>query len=243
MGVSMSDMLDAGVHFGHQARFWNPKMAPFIFGSRNKVHIINLEKTQVLFDEALNFVSSIAAKRGSIMFVGTKRAASKTIKEEALRVDMPYVDYRWSGGMLTNFKTVKRSIKRLKDIDAMQLDGRINKLTKKEGVNISKEQVKLQNRLGGIKDMRKLPDAIFIIDILNEHNAVMEAKKLGIPVIAIVDTNVNPEGIDYIIPGNDDGIRAIKLYTRAIADAIVDGQASVTTAAPADNKTEKTGEK
>ena len=228
MSVSMREMLEAGVHFGHQSRAWNPKMAPYIFGSRNKIHIINLEKTKILFEEALNNVSKLAAKKGQILFVGTKRAARESIKAEAERVGMPYVDFRWLGGMLTNFKTVKASIKRLKQIDAMFLDGSFRKLTKKEGLKLTREQTKLQNTLGGIKEMRRLPDLIFIVDIINEKNALLEARKLDIPVMAIVDTNVNPELVDYVIPGNDDGIRSIRLYTRLVADAIADGIDSVT---------------
>jgi len=231
MSVSMRQMLEAGVHFGHGTRFWNPKMAPYIYGSRNKIHIINLEKTQDMLNDALNFVGSLVANKGSIMFVGTKRAASKTVREEAERCEMPFVDFRWLGGMLTNFKTVKRSINRLLDLEAMAEDGRIERLTKKEGLKIERERQKLENALSGIKHMRRLPNALFIVDIIKERNAVMEARKLGIPVIAIVDTNANPDLVDYIIPGNDDGIRAIQLYTRALADAVVDAQTAITTGA------------
>lgn len=236
MSISMRQMLEAGVHFGHQTRFWNPKMAQYIFGSRNKIHIINLEKTHDMFAEARNFAGSLVTSKGSIMFVGTKRAARASIREEAVRCDMPYVDFRWLGGMLTNFKTVKRSINRLKDIELMQADGRLERLTKKEGLKISREYIKLENALGGIKDMRRLPDALFIVDVVHERNALLEAKKLGIPVIAIVDTNANPDLVDYIIPGNDDSIRAIELYTRSIADAIVDAQTAITTGGKAESK-------
>ncbi len=232
----MRQMLEAGVHFGHQTRFWNPKMAQYIFGSRNKIHIINLEKTQDLFGDARNFVGSLIADKGSIMFVGTKRAARESIREEAIRCEMPYVDFRWLGGMLTNFKTVKRSINRLKDIELMEADGRLDRLTKKEGLKLAREKNKLQAALGGIKDMRRLPDALFIVDVVHERNALLEAKKLGIPVVAIVDTNANPDLVDYIIPGNDDSIRAIQLYTRAIADSIVDAQTAITTGGKAETE-------
>ena len=231
MTVSMRQMLEAGVHFGHATRFWSPKMAPYIFGSRNKIHIINLEKTSDMLSEALNFISSLVAGKGTVMFVGTKRAASKTIREEAERCEMPFVDFRWLGGMLTNFKTVKRSINRLIDLEIMTSDGRLQRLTKKEGLRLAREQQKLENALHGIKHMRRLPDALFIVDIVRERNAVMEAKRLGIPVVAIVDTNADPDLVDYIIPGNDDGIRAIKLYTQTVADTIVEAQASITTGA------------
>jgi len=228
--VSMREMLEAGVHFGHQTRYWNPKMSEYIFGDRDKIHIINLEKTLPLFNDAINFVSSMAANRGRILFVGTKRAARKTINEEATRCGMPYVDHRWLGGMLTNFKTVKQSIRRLRDLEEMDFD----RLTKKEALTLSREQEKLERSLGGIKDMPALPDALFIIDVGYEKIAISEAVKLGIPVIAVVDTNNAPDNVDYVIPGNDDAIRAISLYTKHIADAILTGKASVAPA-PSDD--------
>jgi small subunit ribosomal protein S2 len=224
--VTMRQMLEAGVHFGHQTRYWNPKMAPFIFGDRNKIHIVNLEKTLPLFNDAMNFMGKLAANKGNILFVGTKRQAREIIKTEAERCGMPYVNHRWLGGMLTNFKTVKQSIKRLRDIEAMEQDGSINRLTKKEGLMMRRELEKLQRSLGGIKDMNTLPDAIFIIDVGHEKNAVGEAKNLGIPVVGVVDTNNNPMNIDYVIPGNDDALRAIQLYVEAAADAVLEGKAS-----------------
>ncbi len=224
--VSMRQMLEAGVHFGHQTRYWNPQMSPFIFGDRNKIHIINLEKTLPLFNDAMNFVGSIAAKRGNILFVGTKRAAGQLLKEEAQRCGMPYVNHRWLGGMLTNFKTVKQSIKRLKELEAMSKDGHFERLNKKEVLMHTRELEKLEKSLGGIKDMRGMPDAVFVIDVGNENIAVKEAKKLGIPVIGVVDTNNSPKDIDYIIPGNDDAMRSIKLYLQAVADAILEGKSS-----------------
>ncbi|HIJ22276.1 MAG: 30S ribosomal protein S2 [Gammaproteobacteria bacterium] len=230
MSVSMRQMLEAGVHFGHQTRFWDPKMAPYIFGDRNKIHIINLEKTLPMFQDAMNFIGGIAAKNGKVMFVGTKRAAQKIVSEEALRAGMPYVNHRWLGGMLTNFKTVKQSIRRLKDIQAMREDGRLDRLTKKEGLMMTRELEKLERTLGGIQDMGGLPAAIMVIDTGHESIAIKEAKKLGIPVIGVVDTNNNPEEVDYIIPGNDDAIRAIQLYVRAAADAIVDAKTATTVA-------------
>jgi small subunit ribosomal protein S2 len=226
----MRQMLEAGVHFGHQTRFWDPKMAPYIFGDRNKIHIINLEKTLPMFQDAMNFIGGIAAKNGKVMFVGTKRAAQKIVSEEALRAGMPYVNHRWLGGMLTNFKTVKQSIRRLKDIQAMREDGRLDRLTKKEGLMMTRELEKLERTLGGIQDMGGLPAAIMVIDTGHESIAIKEAKKLGIPVIGVVDTNNNPEEVDYIIPGNDDAIRAIQLYVRAAADAIVDAKTATTVA-------------
>jgi small subunit ribosomal protein S2 len=233
--VTMRQMLEAGVHFGHQARFWNPKMAPFIFGERNKIHIVNLEKTLPLFKDASNFLGSVAAKKGKILFVGTKRAARDSIKEQAERAGMPYVNHRWLGGMLTNFNTVKKSIRRLKDLETMSQDGSFAKLSKKEALMLSREKDKLERSLGGIKDMNGLPEALFVIDVGHEKIAVREAQKLGIPVVGIVDTNTNPDGVDYIIPGNDDAIRAIQLYTRGISDAVVESRASALETAGADD--------
>ena len=224
--VSMRQMLEAGVHFGHQTRFWNPKMAPFIFGERNKIHIINLEKTLPLYNDALNFVSKLASKKGLILFVGTKRAARDTIREQAERAGMPFVDHRWLGGMLTNFRTVRQSIKRLKDLETMSDDGSLDRLSKKEALMTRREMEKLERSLGGIKDMPRLPDAMFVIDVGYEKIAVSEARKLDIPVVAVVDTNNTPDNVDYVIPGNDDAIRAIQLYTAGVADAIIDGRGS-----------------
>ena len=221
--VSMREMLEAGVHFGHQTRYWNPKMSEYIFGDRDKIHIINLEKTLPLFNDATNFVSSLAANRGKILFVGTKRAARDTISEEAQRCDMPYVNHRWLGGMLTNFKTIKQSIRRLRELEEMD-PGRLGK---KEALMRSREHEKLERSLGGIKDMPALPDALFIVDVGYEKIAINEAVKLGIPIIAVVDTNNPPDNVDYVIPGNDDAIRAIRLYTKNIADAVLTGRASV----------------
>jgi len=217
-------MLEAGVHFGHQTRYWNPKMAPFIFGHRNKIHIINLEKTLALYQEALKFARQTAANRGLILFVGTKRQAREIVREEALRCQMPYVDHRWLGGMLTNFKTVKQSIKRLKEMEAMQQDGSFERITKKEALGLTRELAKLQRSLGGIKELGALPAALFIIDVGYQKGAVAEANKLGVPVIGVVDTNHNPEGISYVIPGNDDSSRAIRLYSRGMADAVLEGR-------------------
>jgi small subunit ribosomal protein S2 len=217
-------MLEAGVHFGHQTRYWNPKMAPYIFGHRNKIHIINLEKTLALYQEALKFARQLAANRGSILFVGTKRQARDIVREEAIRCQMPFVDHRWLGGMLTNFKTVKQSIKRLKEMDAMQQDGSLERISKKEALGLTRELAKLQRSLGGIKDLGGLPDALFVIDVGYQKGTVAEANKLGVPVIGVVDTNHNPEGIDYVIPGNDDSSRAIRLYARGIADAVLEGR-------------------
>ena len=225
--VSMRDMLEAGVHFGHQTRFWNPQMAPYIFGDRNKIHIINLEKTMPLFNDALNFLGRMASTRGRILFVGTKRAASKIVREQAERCGMPYVNHRWLGGMLTNYKTVRQSIKRLKDLEQMQEDGSMDRITKKEALTLTREMEKLDRSLGGIKNMGGLPDALFIVDVGYEKIAVSEARKLGIPVIGVVDTNNSPDGIDYVVPGNDDAIRAITLYTSGVADAVMDGRGSV----------------
>ncbi|HEX5055058.1 MAG TPA: 30S ribosomal protein S2 [Gammaproteobacteria bacterium] len=224
--VTMRQMLEAGVHFGHQSRYWNPKMKAYIFGERNKIHIINLEKTVPLFNDAMNFVSRMAARNGKILFVGTKRAARDVIQEEARRCGMPYVNHRWLGGMLTNFQTVKQSINRLKELEAMIADNSIERVNKKEGLGLKRELEKLERSLGGIKDMERLPDVLFIIDVGHEKIAVQEARKLGIPVVAIVDTNNSVDGIDYVIPGNDDAIGAIKLYSVAAADAVLDGKQS-----------------
>jgi len=220
----MRQMLEAGVHFGHQTRFWNPKMAPYIFGHRNKIHIINLEKTLAKFNEATDFIKKMSARKGNVLFVSTKRQAREIIAEEAQRAGMPYVDERWLGGMLTNFKTVKLSLKRLKDMDQMAEDGAFEKMPKKEALMLQREHIKLQKSLGGIKDMAGLPDAIFVIDVGYHKIAVTEAKKLGIPVVAVVDTNHTPIGIDYVIPGNDDSSSAIRLYARGIADAALEGR-------------------
>jgi small subunit ribosomal protein S2 len=224
--VTMRQMLEAGVHFGHQTRYWNPRMAPYIFGARGKIHIINLEKTLPLFTDATNFVSGLAQKRGTVLFVGTKRSARDAIKDEAVRCGMPYVSQRWLGGMLTNFRTVKQSVSRLKEIEAMATDGSFDKLVKHEVMGLLREKDKLEKSLGGIKNMNALPDALFVIDIGHEDIAVKEAKKLGIPVVAVVDTNYDPSLVDYAIPGNDDAIRAVQLYTRAIADSVLEGKAA-----------------
>ena len=220
-------MLEAGVHFGHQTRFWNPKMAPFIFGARNKIHIINLEKSLPMYQDALKFVRTLASNKGTILFVGTKRQAREIVMEEAQRAGMPYVDSRWLGGMLTNYKTVKGSIKRLKELEAMVADGSLEKLSKKEGLMFSREMEKLQRSMGGIKDMGGVPDAIFVIDVGFHKIAVTEAKKLGVPIIGVVDTNNSLDGVDYVIPGNDDSTRAIRLYARGVADAILEGRSQV----------------
>lgn len=224
MSVSMRNMLEAGVHFGHQSRYWNPKMEQFIFGVRNKIHIIDLEKTKPLFDEAVDFLKEIAARRGKILFVGTKHAAQPIIREEAARCGMPYVDHRWLGGMLTNWKTVRKSIDRLKSLEEMQQSGELEKRSKKEALQISRELEKLQRSLGGIKDIGGLPDAIFVIDVGHESIAVTEANKLKIPVVGVVDTNNSPDNIDYIVPGNDDAMSAIKLYVGTIADVVLDAK-------------------
>ena len=224
MDISMRDMLAAGVHFGHQTRFWNPKMAPYIFGSRNKIHIINLEKTLPAFQEALKEIRNLASRKHKILFVGTKRAATKVIREQATRVGMPYVDQRWLGGMLTNYKTIRQSIRRLQELETQATDGTFEMLTKREALQRRRLMEKLERSLGGIKDMGGLPDALFVVDVMHEHIAVSEANKLGIPVFGIVDTNSDPDGIDYVIPGNDDAIRAIRLYVTAVADAIAEGQ-------------------
>ena len=229
MTVSMRDMLAAGVHFGHQTRFWNPKMAPFIFGARNKIHIINLEKTLPAFNEALIELRNMASKGKKVMFVGTKRAAAKVIAEQASRVGMPYVDQRWLGGMLTNYKTIRQSIKRLIDLETESQDGTFDLLSKKEALLRTRMMNKLESSLGGIKEMGGLPDAIFVVDVQHEHIAITEANKLGIPVFGVVDTNSDPAGVDHVIPGNDDAIRAIRLYVTAVADAIAEGKANVAT--------------
>jgi len=234
--VTMREMLEAGVHFGHQTRFWNPKMAPFIFGERNKIHIINLEETMPLCKDAVNYLGKVASKKGKIMFVGTKRAASDAIKEEALRCGMPFVNHRWLGGMLTNFRTVRASIKRLRELEDMAASNSYEKISKKEILQLSREQEKLEKTLGGIKEMNGLPDVLFVIDVGYEKISVLEAAKLGIPVVGIVDTNNSPDNIDYLVPGNDDSMRAIKLYTRLVADAIIDGKQSIVTGADGDEE-------
>ena len=224
--VTMRQMLEAGVHFGHQTRYWNPKMGPYIFGARGKIHIINLEKTLPLFNDAMNFISGIAQKRGTILFVGTKRSARESLKEEAIRCGMPYMSQRWLGGTLTNFRTLKGSISRLKELEAAETDGTFERLVKHEVLSLRRERDKLEASLGGIKGMNRLPDALFVIDIGHEEIAVQEAKKLGIPVVAVVDSNYDPNLVDYAIPGNDDAIRAVQLYTRAVADAVLEGKAA-----------------
>lgn len=229
--ITMRQMLEAGVHFGHQTRYWNPKMAPYIFGARGKIHIINLEKTMPLFSDAMNFISSIAQKRGIVMFVGTKRSAREAIKEEAERCGMPFMTQRWLGGTLTNFVTVKKSVARLKELEAFETDGTYDKLVKHEVLALRRERDKLEASLGGIQDMPRLPDALFVIDIGHESIAINEARKLGIPVIAVVDTNYDPSQVDYAIPGNDDAIRAVQLYARAAADAVLEGKAAAPSAA------------
>jgi len=227
MSTTMRQMLEAGVHFGHQTRYWNPKMAPFIFGHRNKIHIINLEKTMLMYLEAMKFVRQLSSNKGTVLFVGTKRQAREIIREEAERCSSPYVDHRWLGGMLTNFKTVRQSIKRLKDMEAAIEDGSVEKMPKKEGLHFQRELAKLQRSLGGIKGLDNRPDALFVIDVGYQKGAVAEAKKLGIPVIGVVDTNHSPDGIAHVIPGNDDSSRAIRLYARGIADAILEGRSQV----------------
>ncbi len=224
--ITMREMLEAVVHFGHQTRFWNPKMAPFIFGERNKIHIINLEETMPLCKDAINFLGGIAAKRGKVLFVGTKRAASDAVRDEASRCGMPFVNHRWLGGMLTNFRTVRASIKRLKELEEMEANNSYEKIGKKEILELTREREKLEKTLGGIKEMGGLPDALFIIDVGYEKIAVQEASKLGIPVVGVVDTNNSPDDIDYVVPGNDDSMRAIKLYARLAADAVLDGKQS-----------------
>lgn len=234
MSVTMRQMLEAGVHFGHQKRYWSPKMAPYIFGIRHQIHIINLEHTLPLYHDAVNFLGKIAAKKGKILFVGTKRAAQQIVREEAARCGMPFVDRRWLGGMLTNYKTIRQSIKRLKDLETMQAEGGFDRLTKKEGLLLTRELNKLNASLSGIKDMGGLPDALFIIDIGHEKTAIAEAKRLGIPVVAIVDTNYDPAGVDYMIPGNDDSERSIRLYCQGIADAVLDARQVLAQQAAAD---------
>jgi small subunit ribosomal protein S2 len=229
MSVTMRQMLEAGVHFGHQTRYWNPKMAPFIFGHRNNIHIINLERTLPLYEDAMKYVRQLTANKGTVLFVGTKRQAREIVREEASRCNSPYVDHRWLGGMLTNFKTVKASIKRLKEMEAMGLDGSFDKISKKEALQVQRELAKLMRSLGGIKDMAGLPDALFVIDTGYQKIAVTEAKKLGIPVIGVVDSNNAPDEIDYVIPGNDDSTRAIRLYARGVADAVLEGRSQVIT--------------
>lgn len=227
MSVTMRQMLEAGVHFGHQTRFWNPKMAPYIFGHRNKIHIVNLEKSLPLYEEAMKYIRQLSANKGRILFVGTKRQAREIVREEASRCQSPYVDYRWLGGMLTNYKTVKLSVKRLRDMQAMVADGSLEKLTKKEGLEFQRELDKLERSLGGIKDMDTLPDALFVIDVGYQKGAITEAVKLKVPVVAVVDTNHTPDGVDYMIPGNDDSSRAIRLYARGIADAVLEGRSQI----------------
>ncbi len=225
--VTMREMLEAGVHFGHQTRYWNPKMAPYIFGARNKIHIINLEKTLPLFNEAMNYLGQMSMNKGTVLFVGTKKAARKAVAEEAKRCGMPYVNHRWLGGMLTNFKTIKKSINRLKELEAVKADGSMyQRFSKKEALGMERELEKLERSLGGIKDMKGPPDALFVLDVGYEKNAVKEAKKLGIPVVGIVDTNNSPNNIDYIIPGNDDSIRAVKLYCQGVSAAILEAKAA-----------------
>ncbi|MCG6967509.1 MAG: 30S ribosomal protein S2 [Chromatiaceae bacterium] len=232
--VSMRQMLEAGVHFGHQTRYWNPKMGPYIFGHRNKIHIVNLEKTLPLFNDAMNFVGKLASNGGKVMFVGTKRSARDVVREEAERCNMPFVNHRWLGGMLTNFKTIKQSIKRLKELEAMEADGSLNaRFNKKEALTLRREKEKLERSLGGIKDMNGLPDALFVVDTGHEKIAIAEAKKLGVPVIGVVDTNNDPEDIDYVIPGNDDAIRAVQLYVQGASAAILEGRAAAATVAAA----------
>ncbi len=226
-GVSMRQMLEAGVHFGHQTRFWNPKMAPFIFGERNKIHIINLEKTQPMYADAANFVKSVIADGGTVLFVGTKRSAREAVQREAVRSGQPFVNQRWLGGMLTNFKTIRQSIKRLGEITELASSGALEKRGKKEATQLRREMDKLEKSLGGIKNMESLPDAMFVVDVGHEKIALHEARKLGIPVVAIVDTNCSPDGIDYVIPGNDDAMRAIQLYAIGMADAVIEGKESV----------------
>jgi small subunit ribosomal protein S2 len=234
--VSMRQMLEAGVHFGHQTRFWNPKMAPFIFGERNRIHIINLEKTQPLYTEAAAFIKSVIGDGGTVLFVGTKRSAREAVQAEAIRSGQPFVNQRWLGGMLTNFKTIRQSIKRLGEITDLAVSGALDKRGKKEATQLRREMDKLERSLGGIKNMDSLPDALFVIDVGHEKIAIHEAAKLGIPVVAIVDTNCSPDGIDYVIPGNDDAMRAIRLYTAGIADAVLEGKESVPTVATGEDE-------
>jgi len=224
--VSMRQMLEAGVHFGHQTRYWNPKMAPYLFGARNKIHIIDLEQTLPLFNDAMNYLGQMTANKGTVLFVGTKKAARKTVADEAARCGMPYVNHRWLGGMLTNFKTIKKSINRLKELEALKADGTLyQRFSKKEALGMERELEKLERSLGGIKDMRGTPDVIFVLDVGYEKNAIMEAKKLGIPVVGVVDSNNSPEKIDYVIPGNDDSIRAVTLYCQSASSAVIEAKA------------------
>lgn len=226
--VSMRQMLEAGVHFGHQTRYWNPKMAGYLFGARNKIHIINLEKTLPLFNDAMNYLGQMSGNKGTILFVGTKKAARKAVAEEAKRCGMPYVNHRWLGGMLTNFKTIKKSINRLKELEAMKVDGTLyQRFSKKEALGMERELEKLERSLGGIKDMKGVPDALFILDVGYEKNAISEAKKLGIPVIGIVDSNNSPDSVDYVIPGNDDSIRAVKLYCQSASATVLEAKSAV----------------
>jgi small subunit ribosomal protein S2 len=226
--VSMRQMLEAGVHFGHQTRYWNPKMATYLFGARNKIHIIDLEKTLPMFNDAMNYLGQMTANKGTILFVGTKKAARKVVAEQATRCGMPYVNHRWLGGMMTNFKTIKKSINRLKELEAMKVDGTLyQRFGKKEALGMERELEKLERSLGGIKDMKGVPDVIFVLDVGYEKNAISEAKKLGIPVVGIVDSNNSPERIDYIIPGNDDSIRAVKLYCESVSAAVMESKATV----------------
>lgn len=238
--VSMRQMLEAGVHFGHQTRYWSPKMRPFIFGERNKIHIINLEQTLPMFNDAMNYIGQVVANGGTVMMVGTKRSASKLVKEAAERAGTPYVNHRWLGGMLTNYKTVKNSIKRLKELDTQLVEGQIARLSKKESLTLDRERIKLERSLGGIKNMQGLPDVLFVVDVKSEYIAVSEANKLGIPVVAVVDTNCQPDGIDYVIPGNDDAIRAIRLYTEEVANTIINAReaAQIKSAIPEDDGAE-----
>jgi small subunit ribosomal protein S2 len=225
--VSMRQMLEAGVHFGHQTRYWNPKMANYLFGARNKIHIINLEKTLPMFNDAMNYLGQMSANKGTILFVGTKKAARKVVAEEAKRCGMPYVNHRWLGGMLTNFKTIKKSINRLKELEAMKTDGTLyQRFSKKEALGMERELEKLERSLGGIKDMKGIPDVIFVLDVGYEKNAISEAKKLGIPVVGVVDSNNSPERIDYVIPGNDDSIRAVSLYCQSVSTAVMEAKAA-----------------
>jgi len=238
--VSMRELLQAGAHFGHQTRFWNPKMDQYIFGARNKIHIINLEHTVPAFNDALNYIKRLTGNKNQILFVGTKRAAGKIIQENAERCGMPYVNHRWLGGMLTNYKTVRAAIKRLRELEEQERDGTFAKLTKKEALMLTRAKDKLERSVGGIKDMGGLPDALFVVDVDHERIAITEANKLGIPVIGIVDTNSNPDGVDFVIPGNDDAIRAIKLYVKAVADAVLDGKADAGEVVAADEFVEVT---
>lgn len=241
--LTMREMLEAGVHFGHQTRYWNPKMAPYIFGARNGIHIIDLEQTLPMFKDVLNIAGQIAANKGKILFVGTKYAAQDVIREEAERCEMPYVNHRWLGGMLTNWKTVRRSIKKLRDLEKMSFDGTLRRISKKEGLSIMRQLEKLERSLGGIKHMGGIPDAIFVIDVGQEKIAISEANRLGIPVFGVVDTNNNPDNVDYLIPGNDDAIRSIRLYAGSLADAILEAKAAAAAAAQSKEKASETADK